>query len=175
MTDDRPDPLNVLFLCTGNSARSIIAEAIMNRRGAGQFLAFSAGSVPRGEVHPRALEILMRHNFPVEGLRSKSWEEFAEPDAPSMDFVFTVCNVAAAENCPPWPGRPITANWGVRDPAAVTGDDAQVMSAFADTVRHLANRINLFVRLPLESLDRLSLQNRLTAIGREDEAAPQPT
>ena len=147
----------------------------MGRLGEGRFRAFSAGSMPKGEVHPWALEILKRNNFAIDGFRSKSWEEFAGPDAPTMDFVFTVCDNAAAEVCPVWPGQPITAHWGVPDPAAVTGDDAEIILAFADTFRLLGNRIRLFVNLPLESLDRLFLQNRLAVIGGKGEGQPQPT
>jgi protein-tyrosine-phosphatase len=169
-----PDaPLNVLFLCTGNSARSIMAEAIMNRVGRGGFKAWSAGSAPKGEVHPRALEILRRNGFRPEDYRSKGWEEFAGPDAPSLDFVFTVCDNAANEVCPIWPGQPMTAHWGVPDPAAATGKDAKVALAFADAYRVLANRITLFASLPVASLDRLSLQRRLDGIGETtDQPAP---
>ena len=159
-------PLNVLFLCTGNSARSILAESIMNRIGAPRFRAFSAGSMPKGDVHPQALALLRRNNYPLEGLRSKSWDEFARPDAPKLDFVFTVCDNAAAEVCPIWPGQPISAHWGLPDPAAAQGNDAQVALAFTETYRMLHQRIEAFVNLPMESLDRLSLQQRLEAIGR---------
>ena len=162
---DRP-PLNVLFLCTGNSARSILAEAIVNRVGAGKFKGYSAGSMPTGKVHPRALDLLMRMNFRVDRLRSKSWDEFAASDAPKLDFVFTVCDNAANEVCPIWPGQPMTAHWGVPDPAAVNGAPPEVALAFADTFRVLNNRISLFVNLPLASLDRLSLQRRLEQIGK---------
>jgi len=158
-------PLNVLFLCTGNSARSIIAEAVLNRLCAGRFRAWSAGSMPKGEVHPLSLEILRRNGFSADGLRSKSWEEFSGPDAPALDFVFTVCDNAAAEVCPIWPGQPMTAHWGVPDPAAATGNDAEILLAFAESFRLLSNRINLFVNLPLATLDRLSLQRRLDGIG----------
>lgn len=164
---------NVLFLCTGNSARSIMAEALMNRLGAGKFRAWSAGSMPKGEVHPRAIELLRTHHYPTENLRSKSWEEFSGPDAPDLDFVFTVCDNAAAEVCPIWPGQPMTAHWGVPDPAAAVGNDAEVSLAFADAFRMLRNRISLFVSLPLTSLDRLSLQKRLDEIGKtKDQTEP---
>lgn len=157
---------NVLFLCTGNSARSIIAEAIMNRLGMGKFKGFSAGSMPKGDVHPLALALLKKQNYDVSGLRSKSWEEFAAPGAPQMDFVFTVCDNAANEVCPVWPGQPMTAHWGVPDPAAVEGSDAEKAFAFADTHRMLYQRIGIFVNLPLVSLDRLSLQRSLDEIGQ---------
>lgn len=157
---------NVLFLCTGNSARSIIAEAILNREGKGRFRAFSAGSHPKGEVHPYTIQLLKTANHDVSAARSKSWEEFAAPDAPKMDFVFTVCDDAANEACPVWPGQPMTAHWGVPDPAAVEGTDAEKHLAFADTYRMLNNRISIFVNLPMKSLDRLALQKRLDEIGR---------
>ena len=166
---------NVLFLCTGNSARSIMAEAIINRIGQGKFRGFSAGSMPRGEVHPRALALLQRLNYRTEGLRSKSWEEFfraANPQAPELDFVFTVCDNAAGEVCPIWPGQPMTAHWGIPDPAAATGSEAEVALAFADAYRFLENRIGLFISLPMDSLDRLTLQRRLDAIGKSS-AAPE--
>ena len=159
-------PYNVLFLCTGNSARSILAEAIMNRVGAPRFKAYSAGSMPRGAVHPQALELLEQNNFQTSQFRSKSWEEFSGPDAPVLDFVFTVCDNAAAEVCPIWPGQPMTAHWGLPDPASAEGNAAQVALAFADTWRMLQRRIEIFVNLPVESLDRLSLQRRLDEIGR---------
>lgn len=164
-------PRNVLFLCTGNSARSIMAEAIMNRVGGGRFKAYSAGSMPKGEIHPSTLEILRRHAFRPEDFRSKSWEAFSTPDAPRLDFVFTVCDNAANEVCPVWPGQPMTAHWGIPDPAAATGNEAEIALAFADAYRILHNRISLFTSLPLESLDRLSLQRRLDDIGR---AADKP-
>ena len=157
---------NVLFLCTGNSARSILAEAILNRAGAGRFRAFSAGSHPKGAVHPYALDLLRNQNFPVDDLRSKSWDEFAVAGAPEMHFVFTVCDDAAAEVCPLWPGQPISAHWGVPDPAAAGGSEAERRFAFADAFRMLGNRISIFVSLPMHSLDRLALQERLDAIGR---------
>ena len=157
---------NVLFLCTGNSARSIIAEAILNRVGKGRFIAYSAGSQPKGTVHPYALQLLKTMNHDTSFARSKSWDEFANPDAPEMDFVFTVCDSAAAEACPVWPGQPMTAHWGVPDPAAVEGTDAEKHLAFADTYRMMNNRISVFTSLPLASLDRLALQKRLDEIGR---------
>jgi len=157
---------NVLFLCTGNSARSILAESALNRLGRGRFHAYSAGSYPRGAVNPYALDLLRRQNYPVDALRSKSWDEFAAPGAPELDFVFTVCDNAAGEVCPIWPGQPMTAHWGLPDPATVEGSEAEKRLAFADTMRLLHNRIGSFVSLPLESLDKLSLQNRLRAIGR---------
>ncbi|WP_374576240.1 arsenate reductase ArsC [Phenylobacterium sp.] len=162
-------PLNVLFLCTGNSARSILAEAIMNRIGPPKFKAYSAGSMPAGKVNPYALALLSKLNYPTEGLRSKSWEEFSRadnPDAPELNFVFTVCDNAAGEVCPIWPGQPMTAHWGVPDPAAVQGSEAEIGLAFAETYRMLNNRINIFASLPLASLDRLTLQKRLDAIGK---------
>jgi arsenate reductase (thioredoxin) len=157
---------NVLFLCTGNSARSIMAEAILNRTGLGRFRAFSAGSHPKGRVHPYALDLLRRLNYDVSGARSKSWAEFEAADAPRLDFVFTVCDDAAAETCPVWPGQPMTAHWGIPDPAAATGKEAEVRLAFADALRMLTNRINIFVSLPLKSLDQLTLQKRLENIGK---------
>ena len=157
---------NVLFLCTGNSARSILAECILNREGNGRFKAFSAGSHPKGQVHPFALELLKKMNHPTAGLRSKSWDEFAAADAPRLDFVFTVCDNAADEVCPIWPGQPMTAHWGVPDPAAAVGIDAERHLAFADSYRMLSNRISVFASLPLRSLDRLGLQKRLEEIGR---------
>jgi protein-tyrosine-phosphatase len=161
------DPVyNVLFLCTGNSARSILAECILNREGKGRFHAFSAGSQPKGQVHPFALELLKKLNHPTAGLRSKSWDEFAAPTAPQMGFVFTVCDNAADEVCPIWPGQPMTAHWGVPDPAAAEGSDAERHLAFADAYRMLSNRIGVFASLPLRSLDRLTLQRRLQEIGR---------
>ena len=158
---------NVLFLCTGNSARSILAEAILNREARGKFVGYSAGSHPKGQVHPFAIDLLKRMNHRTEGLRSKSWEEFAMPGAPQMDFVFTVCDNAASEVCPVWPGQPMTAHWGVPDPAAVEGAETQRRLAFADAYRNLSNRISIFTSLPIASLDRLSLQQRLEEIGRK--------
>jgi arsenate reductase len=156
-----------LFLCTGNSARSILAECVLNQLGKGTFIAHSAGSFPKGEVHPYALELLERQSYPTKHLRSKSWNEFAGPAAPPLDFVFTVCDNAAGEVCPIWPGQPMTAHWGLPDPAAVGGSEAERRLAFADTLRMLRNRIGAFVNLPLESLDKLSLQKRLREIGRD--------
>jgi protein-tyrosine-phosphatase len=164
-------PVNVLFLCTGNSARSIIAEAIMNREGRGRFCAYSAGSHPRGEVNPETLRLLESLHYKTDAFRSKSWDEFEGPDAPKLDFVFTVCDDAAAEVCPIWPGQPMTAHWGMPDPAAVQGSPAEIALAFADTYRMLNNRITLFMNLPLASLDKLSLQRRLDEIGQRREAA----
>jgi protein-tyrosine-phosphatase len=158
---------NVLFLCTGNSARSILAECVLNRLGRGRFHAYSAGSYPRGAVHPYALELLRRQNYAVDGLRSKSWDEFAVPGAPQLDFVFTVCDNAAGEVCPIWPGQPTTAHWGLPDPAAVEGSETEKRLAFADTLRMIHNRLGVFVSLPIDSLDKLTLQNRLRAIGRD--------
>jgi protein-tyrosine-phosphatase len=158
---------NVLFLCTGNSARSILAECALNRLGRGRFTAYSAGSFPKGEVHPYALDLLKRQNFATDKLRSKSWDEFAAPDAPKLDFVFTVCDNAAGEICPIWPGQPMTAHWGLPDPAAAEGTEAERRLAFAETLRMLNNRISTFVSLPLKSLDKLSLQKRLNEIGRD--------
>lgn len=156
---------NVLFLCTGNSARSILAEASLNQRGRGRFRAFSAGSHPRGAVHPMALALLERMKFSTQGLRSKSWDEFAEPGAPPLDFVFTVCDNAAAEVCPVWPGQPMTAHWGQADPAAVEGTDTEITNAFREAFRILNRRIELFVALPIASLDRLALGARVRDIG----------
>jgi protein-tyrosine-phosphatase len=156
-----------MFLCTGNSARSIIAECVLNRLGGGRFKAFSAGSFPKGEVHPYALELLQRLSYPTQHLRSKSWDEFAGPEAEPLDFVFTVCDNAAAEACPIWPGQPMTAHWGLPDPAAATGSEAERRVAFMDTLRALNNRIGMFVSLPLKSLDELSLRDRLREIGSQ--------
>ena len=169
MSRDLQQPFNVLFLCTGNSARSILAEAIMNRVGAGKFKAYSAGSHPAGQVNPHALALLRRSNHNTDGLRSKPWDEFARagnPTAPELDFVFTVCDNAAGEVCPIWPGQPMSAHWGLPDPAAVQGSDTEIAVAFADAYRMLNNRIGLFVNLPLASLDRLSLQKRLDEIAK---------
>lgn len=157
---------NVLFLCTGNSARSQMAEAILNRIGRGRFRAFSAGSHPAGQVHPRAITLLQHLNFPTEGLRCKSWDEFAGPKAPEMDFVFTVCDRSAGEVCPAWPGQPMTAHWGVDDPVAVEGSEVERMQAFREAFRVLENRIKIFVSLRLEALDRLKLKQHLDRIGR---------
>jgi protein-tyrosine-phosphatase len=165
------EPRSVLFLCTGNSARSIIAEAIMNREGRGRFRAYSAGSHPKGEVNPNTINLLRSLHYPVEGFRSKPWDELKGPGAPKLDFVFTVCDDAAAEVCPIWPGQPMTAHWGMPDPAAALGAPAEVALAFADTYRMLNNRITLFMNLPLTALDKLSLQRRLDEIGQRREAA----
>ncbi len=162
---------NVLFLCTGTSARSIMAEVIMNRSGAGKFKGYSAGSQPKGQVHPYALDLLRKMHYDVTGLRSKSWTEFSRPEAPKLDFVFTVCDDAAKETCPVWPGQPMTAHWGIPDPAAATGTEAEVRLAFADAFRMLTNRINIFVSLPLRSLDQLTLQKQLDAIGKAKDAS----
>ncbi|WP_300537710.1 arsenate reductase ArsC [Sphingosinicella sp.] len=160
------EPYNVLFLCTANSARSILAEAILNQIGEGRFRAFSAGSYPRGSVNPAAIDVLRSLGHPVEDLRSKSWDEFAQPDAPKLDFVFTVCDNAAGEACPIWPGQPMTAHWGIPDPAAVEGSAAEIHAAFFDAYRQLKNRISLFTALPIASIDRLSLRHRLEEIGK---------
>jgi len=164
---------NVLFLCTGNSARSILAESLLNHRGQGKFHAFSAGSFPKGQVHPLALELLERMNLPAEGFRSKSWDEFAAPGAPPIDFIFTVCDNAAGEACPVWPGKPITAHWGIADPAAVEGTDAEKAFAFRKALKELETRIKLFTSLPIESLDGMTLQAKLRAIGKIN-PAPEP-
>ncbi|EHK55684.1 arsenate reductase ArsC [Allomesorhizobium alhagi] len=158
-------PFNVLFLCTGNSARSILAEAILNRVGQGRFQAFSAGSQPKGEVHPYALQLLESLNLDTSFARSKSWEEFAAPGAPELNFIFTVCDNAAKESCPVWPGQPMTAHWGIPDPAAVEGSEAEKHLAFADAYRMLNSRISIFTSLPMASIDKLALQRRLDEIG----------
>ena len=157
---------NVLFLCTGNSARSILAEALMNHLGKGRFRAFSAGSHPTGKVNPFAVKLLENQGLSVDDLRSKSWDEFGAPDSPPLDFVFTVCDNAAGEACPFWPGQPMTAHWGVEDPAAVEGDDALKMLAFRQAFRELENRIKLFASLPFQSLDKIRLKNKLDEIGK---------
>ena len=157
---------NVLFLCTGNSARSIIAEAILNREGRGKFRAFSAGSHPKGAVNPHTIRLMQRLNHDTSALRSKSWKEFAQPSAPNLDFVITVCDDAAGESCPVWPGQPMTAHWGIPDPAAAQGTDAEIAVAFSDAYRMLNQRIGMFVALPMQSLDTLTLQARLRDIGR---------
>jgi protein-tyrosine-phosphatase len=162
---ERPTPYNVLFLCTGNSARSIIAEAIMNRAGAGKFKAYSAGSDPKGQVNPHTIALLKSLNYKTDDFRSKNWDEFAQAGAPQLDFVFTVCDNAANEVCPVWPGQPMSAHWGVPDPAAVEGSQAEIAAAFAETYRMLNSRITIFCNLPFDSLDRLSLQKRLKEIG----------
>ena len=169
MADDKI--YNVLFLCTGNSARSILAEAILQREGQGRFRAFSAGSHPKGEVHPYALDLLKRQNHPISDLRSKSWDEFAVPGAPEMHFVFTVCDDAAAETCPAWPGQPMTAHWGLPDPAAATGTEAERRLAFYETYRMLTNRISIFVNLPLQAIDNLALKQRLADLGLSPSSA----
>jgi len=164
MTDSRP--LNVLFLCTHNSARSIIAEAVMNRLGLGKFKAYSAGSQPSGRVHPFALDLLRQLNYDTSTLRSKSWDEFAAPGAPPLDFVFTVCDNAANETCPYWPGQPVSAHWGLPDPSAAAGSEPERRLAFADTHRMLYLRISIFASLPLASLDQVALKRHLDDIGR---------
>jgi arsenate reductase len=165
-------PYNVLFLCTGNSARSILAEVLLNSMGGTRFRAFSAGSHPKGEVNPAALRLLAKNRLPTEGLRSKRWDEFARPGAPAMDFVFTVCDDAAGEVCPIWPGQPMTAHWGVPDPAAATGTEAEIDRAFFRAYEQLQRRISLFTSLRLDQLDRVALQKRIDDIGRSrDETA----
>lgn len=159
---------NVLFLCTGNSARSVLAESALNKLGAGRFRAFSAGSFPKGQVHPMALELLNSLGYSTEGLRSKSWDEFAKPDAPQLDFIFTVCDSAAGEVCPIWPGHPMTAHWGIEDPAAVEGEGQR--EAFKRALIYLSNRISLFLALPHDSLDELAMRNKLREIGRAEGA-----
>ena len=167
-------PYNVLFLCTGNSARSILAEALMNHWSRGRFQAFSAGSHPTGAVHPLALETLRRNNLPAEGLRSKSWDEFAQPEAPQLHFVFTVCDNAAGEVCPLWPGQPMTAHWGVEDPAAVEGADEVKMRAFNKAFRELDARIRIFSSLRIDTLDKMALRKQLDAIGKTGPVSPGP-
>ena len=159
---------NVLFLCTGNSARSILGEALINRLGAGTFRGYSAGSHPKGTVHPLALDVLARNGLETGALRSKSWDEFAAADAPAMDFVFTVCDNAAGEVCPIWPGKPVTAHWGIADPAAIDGPEFERRAAFNDAFRFMRNRIVAFISLPLASIDRMSLQAKLKAIGESE-------
>ena len=171
-------PFNVLFLCTGNSARSIMAEAILNKLGAGKFHAYSAGSQPKGQVHLETMRLLQGLGYDTSGFRSKSWNEFARPGTPSLDFAFTVCDNAAGETCPVWPGQPTTAHWGIPDPAAAKGNPAEIALAFKDAYRMLHQRIGIFTALPLRSLDHLSLQNKLREIGRMQGAtakAPEPT
>jgi arsenate reductase len=171
-------PFNVLFLCTGNSARSIMAEAILNKIGAGKFRALSAGSQPKGRVHPEALQLLQSLGYDTSSFRSKSWSEFADPGAPLLDFVFTVCDNAAGEACPVWPGQPMTAHWGVPDPAEAKGTPAEIAFAFKDAYRMLFQRIGIFTSLPLRSLDQLSIQSKLREIGRLEGAtakAVEPT
>jgi arsenate reductase len=159
-------PFNVLFLCTGNSARSVIAEAILNKVGADRFRAYSAGSQPKGQVHPETIRLLQSLDYDTSGFRSKSWNEFTKPGAPKFDFVFTVCDSAAAEACPIWPGQPMTAHWGVPDPAEAKGTDAEIAFAFKDAYRMLSQRIRVFTSLPLRSLDKLTLKSKLQEIGR---------
>jgi arsenate reductase len=159
-------PFNVLFLCTGNSARSIMAEAILNKVGAGKFRAYSAGSQPKAQVHPETIRLLQSLGYDTSRFRAKSWNEFTAPDAPHFDFVFTVCDSAAAEACPIWPGQPMTAHWGVPDPAAATGTPAEIALSFKDAYRMLHRRIGIFAALPLRSLDQLTLHNKLKDIGR---------
>ncbi|MGY3618967.1 arsenate reductase ArsC [Bradyrhizobium sp. USDA 10063] len=165
---------NVLFLCTGNSARSILAESILRKDGVGRFRAFSAGSAPKGAVHSLALRTLESLDYPTDGMRSKSWLEFAAPDAPVMDFVFTVCDNAAGEACPVWPGQPMTAHWGIEDPAEAQGTELEKQAAFMTAFRYLKNRIGTFISLPLRSIDKLSLGTKLREIGRS-EGATHPT
>ena len=161
-----PRAYNVLFLCTGNSARSILAESLLNHWGKGKFRAFSAGSFPKGQVHPLAIELLRRMNLPAERFRSKSWDVFAAPAAPPIDFIFTVCDNAAGEVCPVWPGKPMTAHWGVADPAAAEGSDADKAFAFRRALKELETRIKIFVNLPIDSLDRMTLKAKLGDIGK---------
>ena len=168
----QPERLKVLFLCTGNSARSIMAEAILNRLGLGKFKAYSAGSYPKGEVNPHALTVLKKSNYDVSKLRSKSWDEFAGPDAPKLDFVFTVCDDAAREVCPVWPGQPMSAHWGLPDPAKAEGSEAEQALAYADCFRMLYQRISIFVSLPIDRLSKLSLQKHLDEIG-QSKATPE--
>ena len=172
VTPVTPDhTFNVLFLCSGNSARSVMAEVLLNHLGRGRFQAFSAGSHPRGSVHPLAIATLIRNHLPVEGLRSKSWDEFAAPGAPPLDFVFTVCDHAAKETCPIWPGQPMTAHWGIEDPAGAAGSALQQEAAFVTAFRYMKNRIAAFTALPMGSLDRLSLTRKLDKIGHADGAS----
>jgi arsenate reductase len=165
-------PLNVLFLCTGNSARSILAEAYLNAAGKGRFNAYSAGSRPTGRINPLALELIEKHRISGAGLRSKNWEEFAKPGAPKLDFVFTVCDNAAGEVCPVWPGQPITAHWGIADPAAIASTDQEKRKAFLRAFTELTTRINLLLSLPLDKLDRLTLKRKLDAIGKIGSETP---
>ncbi len=166
------DPaFNVLFLCTGNSARSIMAEAILKQDGAGRFNAFSAGSQASGEVNPLTLKVLESYGYPTEGFRSKNWDEFAKPGAPQMDFIFTVCDTAAGEACPVWPGHPATAHWGIEDPKAAEGTELEKEAAFVEAFRFLKNRISAFTALPLESIDRMAVVHHLTEIGRQEGAS----
>ena len=162
---------NVLFLCTGNSARSVMGEVLLNALGEGRFRGYSAGSMPRGEVNPMTLDVLAAEDLPIGNLRSKSWDEFAGPDAPQMDFVFTVCDDAAGEACPIWPGEPVTAHWGIEDPAAAEGTSLERRAAFVRALGFMRNRVSAFVNLPIESLDRLALDARLRRIGTLDGAS----
>lgn len=176
MTENAPDRVyNVLFLCTGNSARSVLGEAIMNAVPGGRFRAYSAGSQPKGEVNPLTQHTLREMGLPSEGYRSKSWDEFAAPDAPKLDFVFTVCDDAAGETCPYWPGQPMTAHWGVADPAAVEGSELDKVNAFRDAANYLRRRIEVFTALPLATIDRMSLNTRLKEIGKLDGATDKAT
>lgn len=170
MPTDQDRIFNVLFLCTGNSARSILAESALNKLGAGRFRAFSAGSYPKGQINPLALRLLQRIGYPTEGLRSKSWDEFAKPDAPVMDFVFTVCDDAAGEICPVWPGHPITAHWGIEDPSHIEGTEIERERAFVTALRYLENRIKLFLALPIDKLEAVALTAKLHEIGQADSA-----
>lgn len=167
-------PYNVLFLCTGNTARSILAEAILRKDGAGRFNAYSAGSQPKGTVNPWALKVLQSYGYPTDGLSSKAWDLFAEPGAPAMDFVFTVCDNAAGEACPVWPGQPMTAHWGIEDPAAVEGTDLDRERAFVQAFKYMRNRISVFVNLPVASLDSLALTAKLREIGRLEGSTAKP-
>jgi arsenate reductase len=170
-----PKIYNVLFLCTGNSARSVMAEVLLNRWGGGQFVGYSAGSFPKGQVHPMTLQLLQKLNLPTQGLRSKSWDEFTRPAAPHLDFVFTVCDNAAGEVCPVWPGQPMTAHWGVNDPAAVEGPEAVQLAAFHKAFRELEARIKIFCSISIASLDRMRLKERVDEIGRlGDTSSDQP-
>ncbi len=168
-------PFNVLFLCTGNSARSVLAEGILRKDGAGRFNAFSAGSQPKGKINPLAPKVLAAYGYPADGYRSKSWEEFAAPGAPVMDFVFTVCDSAAGETCPIWPGQPMTAHWGIEDPASVEGSDIEKERAFVTAFKYLKNRISVFTSLPIRSLDKMVLGAKLREIGRLDGATSRAT
>ncbi len=169
------DAFNVLFLCTGNSARSIMAEGILRKEGAGRFAAFSAGSHPKGAVNPLAVKVLESFGYPIDGYRSKPWDEFAAPGAPPLDFVFTVCDSAAGEACPVWPGQPMTAHWGIEDPAAVEGTPIQKEAAFVTAFKYLRNRISVFISLPIRSLDRMALGAKLREIGHLDGATQRET
>jgi arsenate reductase len=170
----RDRPFNVLFLCTGNSARSVLAESILNKMGAGKFRAYSAGSQPKGEVHPQTLALLKSLGYGTRDLRSKSWSEFAAPGADPIDFIFTVCDNAAGETCPIWPGKPMTAHWGIPDPAVAQGSQAEIALAFKEAYRMLSRRIELFLALPLDKLDNMTVQSRLRDIGRIGESVPTP-